>query len=112
MKLHLQKPWIALTPDAVQALPGQLGVYQLADAAERIVYIGFAGGRSLFGLRSELERVLKERIGGACYFHYEINQQYASRFQELLMLHVADHGSLPIINQADPPARLGRLSPL
>jgi len=25
---------------------------------------------------------------------------------------VADHGSLPVANQADPPARLGRLSPL
>jgi len=112
MTLRLEKPWIALTPVAVRAVPGQLGVYQLADAAEQIVYIGFAGGRSLFGLRSEIERALKERTGGACYFRYEINQQYASRHQELLMLHVADQGSLPIINQSDPPARLGRLSPL
>ncbi len=112
MTLRLQKPWIALTPEAVRAIPGQLGVYQLADAAERIVYIGFAGGRSLFGLRGELERALKERTGGACCFRYEVNQQYATRYQELLMLHVADHGALPIVNQADPPARLGRLSPL
>ena len=111
MMLRLEKPWIALTPEAVQALPGQLGVYQLADTAQCIVYVGFAGGRSLFGLRSELERALKERLGGACYFRYEINQQYWSRYQELLMLHVADQGTLPIINQADPPARLGRLSP-
>jgi hypothetical protein len=112
MKLRLEKPWIALAPEAVRTLPGQLGVYQLADAAKCVVYIGFAGGRSLFGLRSELERALKERLEGACYFRYEINQQYWSRYHELLMLHVADQGSLPIINQADPPARLGRLSPL
>ena len=54
MAIRLEKPWIALTPEAVKALPGQLGVYQLADAEGRVVYIGFAGGRSLFGLRSEL----------------------------------------------------------
>jgi hypothetical protein len=35
-----------------------------------------------------------------------------SRHRELLMLHVADHGSLPVVNRADPPIGLGRLSPL
>jgi len=112
MAIRLEKPWTELTPEAVKALPGQLGVYQLADAAGRVVYIGFAGGRSLFGLRSELERALRERPAGATRFRVEINQQYTSRYLELLMLHVADHGSLPEVNQADPPARLGRLSPL
>jgi hypothetical protein len=112
MSIRLEKPWIELTPEAVKALPGQLGVYQLADAGGRVVYIGFAGGRSLFGLRSELERALRERPGGAARFRCEINQQYMSRHQELLMLHVADHGSLPAANAADPPVRLGRLSPL
>jgi hypothetical protein len=112
MAIRLEKPWIALTPEAVKALPGQLGVYQLADAEGRVVYIGFAGGRSLFGLRSELERALKERPGGAARFRTEVNQQYTSRHLELLMLHVADYGSLPVGNAADPPVRLGRLSPL
>ena len=59
MAIRMEKPWIELTPEAVKALPGQLGVYQLADADGRVVYIGFAGGRSLFGLRSELERALQ-----------------------------------------------------
>ena len=112
MSIRMQKPWTELTPEAVKALPGQLGVYQLADAAGSVVYIGFAGGRSLFGLRSELERALRERPAGAARFRCEINQQYTSRHQELLMLHVADHGSLPVVNRADPPVRLGRLSPL
>ena len=112
MAIRMEKPWIELTPAAVKALPGQLGVYQLADAAGQVVQIGFAGGRSLFGLRSELERALRERPANATRFRYEVNQQYTSRYQELLMLHVADHGRLPIVNQADPPARLGRLSPL
>jgi hypothetical protein len=112
MAIRLEKPWIELTPEAVKALPGQLGVYQLADAEGRVVYIGFAGGRSLFGLRSELERAVKERPAGAVRFRTEVNQQYTSRYQELLMLHVADYGCLPVVNRADPPARLGRLSPL
>jgi len=112
MAIRLEKPWIPLTPDAVRALPGQLGVYQLADAEGRIVYIGFAGGRSLFGLRGELERALAERPGGAARFRCEVNQQYTTRHLELLMLHVADHGALPPLNAADPPPRLGRLSPL
>ena len=112
MAIRLEKPWIELTPEAVMALPGQLGVYQLADAGGRVVHIGYAGGRSLFGLRSELERALKERPGGATRFRIEVNQQYTSRHLELLMLHVADHGSLPVVNAADPPVRLGRLSPL
>jgi hypothetical protein len=112
MTIRLEKPWIDLTPETVKALPGQLGVYQLADAAGRVVYIGYAGGRSLFGLRSELERALKERPGGATHFRCEVNQQYTSRHLELLMLHVADYGSLPVMNAADPPVRLGRLSPL
>jgi hypothetical protein len=111
MSIHCEKPWIALARDAVAALPGQLGVYQLADAEERIVYIGFAGGRSRFGLRGELARALEQRPGGARAFRYEVTQQYLSRYQELLMLHVAAHGALPLVNRADPPAALGRLSP-
>jgi hypothetical protein len=112
MSIRLNKPWITLSLDAVAALPGQLGVYQLADEDGRIVYIGFAGGHSTFGLRGELERALRERPAGAAQFRYEVNQQYTSRHRELLMLHIADHGKLPIANPADSPARLGRLRPL
>jgi hypothetical protein len=112
MSIRMEKPWIDLTAESVKALSGQLGVYQLADAAGRVVQIGFAGGRSLFGLRSDLERALRDQPAGAVRFRTEVNQQYTTRYQELLMLHVADHGSLPVVNQDDPPVRLGRLSPL
>jgi hypothetical protein len=112
MAIRMTKPWLELVPAAVKALPGQLGVYQLADKAGAVTYIGFAGGRSLYGLRGELERALRERPGGAVQFRCEVNQQYTTRYLELLMLHVADHGGLPLGNQDDPPVRLGRLSPL
>ena len=105
MKLHLEKPWLTLDADAVAKLPGQLGVFQLADDSGRVLYIGFAGGKSLFGLRSELEK----RIGTAPQFRYEVNQQYQTRWRELLMLHQAAFGALPEFNQREPLPRLGRL---
>jgi hypothetical protein len=108
----MTKPWIALTPENVKALPGQLGVYQLADGEGRVVYIGAAGGRTLFGLRSELQKALQDPPAGATQFRVEVNQQYTSRHAELLMLHVHDHGALPLVNLENPPPRLGRLSPL
>ena len=57
MPVRLDKPWIPLTPEHIAQLPGHLGVYQLADAGE-IVYIGMAGGRSLFGLKGALTEAL------------------------------------------------------
>jgi hypothetical protein len=110
MGIRLVKPWEPLTAAAVRRLPGQLGVYQLADAEERVLYIGYAGGRTLFGLRSALEAALAQPKGAALFRH-EVTMQYLSRWQELLMLHVADHGALPALNAEDRPRRLGRLSP-
>ncbi len=110
MQLRPDKPWTELTADNVARLPGQLGVYQIADADGTIVHIGYAGGRSRFGLRSELGRELEARPAGH-KFRVEINMQYTTRYQELLMLHQADTGALPRDNAANPPPRLGRLSP-
>jgi hypothetical protein len=108
MAIRLTKPWQRLSPEAVRALPGQLGVYQLGDAEGHVVVIGYAGGRSLFGLRGEIERARAEH-GTTTQFRYEVTQQYLSRYEELLMLHLADHGALPAGNRD---AALGRLSPL
>ncbi len=112
MAIRLTKPWQPLTHDRAKALPGQLGVYQLADDAGNVVAIGFAGARSLFGLRSELLECVNDPPYGATQFRIEVNSQYQTRFRELAMLHVADHGELPPYNRDDPPINLGRLSPL
>lgn len=109
MGIRLAKPWTALTPAALAALPGQLGVFQLGDGG-RVLQIGYAGGRSLFGLRSAIAEAARHQRG-AVKFRYEVNMQYLSRYQELLMLHKADHGTLPDGN-ADEQMTLGRLSPL
>ena len=110
IRLRLDKPWQPLTAEAAGRLPGQLGVYQIADAKGAILYIGQAGARSPFGLRSELSREAEER-GPCCQFGVEVNMQYRSRWFELLMVHQADHGALPPDNARNPPPVLGRLSP-
>ena len=51
-------------------------------------------------------------VAGVSGFRVEVNQQYTTRYQELLMLHVHDHGDVPAGNQGKPLPRLGRLSPL
>ncbi len=109
MSIRLEKPWLPLSEEEVNALPGQLGVYEISDPAGATLFIGYAGGRSLFGLRSELSAECQRRDGANARFRYEVNMQYLTRHLELLMLHQADHGRIPPEN--DPPPRLGRLHP-
>ena len=112
MALRLTKAWQPLTTDNAKALPGQLGVYELSDATGKTVAFGFGGARALFGLRSELMELAARPPHGATQFRVEINQQYTTRYQELLMLHVHDHGQVPAGNIGKPLPTLGRLSPL
>lgn len=107
--VRLDKPWVDLTAENVARLAGELGVYHLADAEGRVLRIGYAGGRSLFGLRGELRAALVAREGER--FRTEVTAQYLSRYEELLMIHVADHGWLPTGNAAESRRRIGRLSP-
>lgn len=111
MAIRMTKPWTPLTPDTVKKLTGQMGVYQFADSKGDCVFIGFAGGRSLFGLRGEVEKALTAPPEGATQFRVEVNQQYTTRYQELLMVHVHDHGDVPAGNKGKPLPQLGRLSP-
>lgn len=109
----MAKPWLPLNAEAVAALPGQLGVFQLANGpvgAEVITRIGYAGGREPFGLRGALATVLDEDHHGAppVWFRYELTHAYLTRWEELLMVHQAMHGELPPGNQ-DHPHAVGRL---
>lgn len=110
MSVRMTKAWQELTATNVAALGGELGVYQIADERERVLRIGFAGGRSLFGLRGELTKALEEYRGGRAFFRVEINCQYMSRYEELLMVHMADHESLPAGNASERTRKIGRLS--
>ena len=107
--VRLDKPWRPLIAETVADLRGELGVYQLADDEGRVLRIGYAGGRSLFGLKGELAAALA--AGEAARFRVEVTAQYLSRYEELLMVHKADFGALPPGNTADARRPLGRLSP-
>jgi hypothetical protein len=109
MAVRMTKAWLPLSSERVDKLGGYLGVYQIQSPEGDTVYIGSAGGHSLFGLRGELARELKAR-GAGHRFRCEVNMQYTSRAQELLMVHVADHGALPRDNR-DMRLPLGRLHP-
>lgn len=109
MTFRLDKPWLPLSSDEIARLPGQLGVYQVANAKGIILFIGQAGARAEFGLRGELQREFNQR-GSGHQFRIEVNMQYRTRWIELLMIHKADSGSLPPDNTQNLPP-LGRLSP-
>lgn len=106
MTIRLEKPW---RPAAkTTELAGHLGVFQLADASGTVVFIGFAGGRDLFGLRGAVTEAF-DKVASAEQFRVEITSAYWTRYQELLMIHEADHGFLPESDER--PRKLGRLSP-
>ncbi|MEM7324619.1 MAG: hypothetical protein AAF531_16130 [Actinomycetota bacterium] len=111
----MAKPWLRLTAEAVAEVPAQLGVFQLAepqDGSEVIIRIGYAGGRDSFGMRSALGLALADaRATGEdrpVLFRYELTHAYLTRWEELLMVQVARHGSLPTGNR-DHPHAVGRL---
>ena len=110
MSIRLEKAWIDLTEERVAQLRGELGVYQIADH-RGVVFIGYAGGRSLFGLKGELQGALERYRGHKMRFRVEVTSQYLSRFEELLMVHKHDHGDVPRDNHAERKRKIGRIAP-
>jgi hypothetical protein len=106
MSVRLKKPWRPC--QGLDALPGHMGVFELADADGIVIYVGFAGGRSRYGLRGEIEAAVA-RLRDCSGYRFEVTTAYLTRYQELLMTHLADRGQLPRHNDAYP--GLGRLSP-
>lgn len=108
--VRLTKPWRDLDEVEVALLPGQLGVFEIADEDGSTLELGFAGGRSRFGLRSAIPDAAA-RHEQAARFRYEVTMQYWSRFEELLAVHLADHGELPAANAAERgDRRVGRIA--
>jgi len=106
--MRLSKPWLH-RDDVLEQLHGNLGVFQLGDADGKVVFIGYAGGQSPFGLKGVVGEALAEHAG-VTQVRYEVTTAYHTRYRELLMLHVADHHALPPLNP-ESDMTLGRLSP-
>lgn len=109
MGIRNTRPFRPLTQAEVSNLGGHMGVYELANDKGDVLFVGYAGGKSLFGLRGEIEAHLENRV--ATGFRVEVTTAYLTRHQELLMVFIADHGQLPVLNRADAAVGLGRLSP-
>jgi len=104
----MNKPWMTVD-DALAVLRGNLGVFQLADRQDQVLFIGFAGANSAFGLKGVVSDLLPD-IEQVSQVRFEVTTAYHTRYRELLMLHQADFGALP---PANPPLtfKLGKLSP-
>jgi hypothetical protein len=106
MAVNLPKPWRPC--EGFDALPGHMGVFELGDADGAVIYVGYAGGRSRFGLRGEIEAAAA-RVAECAGYRFEVTTAYLTRYRELLMAHQSRHGRLPRCNSPVP--GLGRLSP-
>lgn len=91
---------------SIARLSAQLGVYEIVEADQTVRY-GKAGGNEPFGMRSALTAEMAGR--SAASFRCEFTHAYMTRWHELLMLHAAEHGSVPAGNAADA-YKIGRLS--
>ena len=111
MPVRLDRPWQSLTRENVDRVGAHLGVYQLANSAGDIVYIGVADARSLFGLRGELQRHLDDPANTAASFRVEVTMAYRTRHFELLGVFLHDHGRLPAANTDIERTALGTLRP-
>ncbi len=110
MGIAMSRRWALLSAEGLAPVTGHMGVYQLGDAAGEVLYIGYAGGRSLHGLRGELLR-WQATPGRHTHYRIEVNTAYLTRWLELLMEHRARVGALPVNNPTEDNNRLGRLSP-
>ena len=110
MGIRLEKPWQRLDAETIDGVAAQLGVYHVADAEGVVMSVGYAGATEPFGMRSALRREMAHHLGAATQFRYEFNSSYRSRWDELLMLHVADYGELPA-SQRNEARRVGQLKP-
>lgn len=106
MAVRLEKPWCRLDQEGLSRVHGQLGVFEVANNATEVIYIGSADARSLFGLKGALQGW----IGQADYFRIEVTTAYRTRHRELLMAHFADYGRYPERNTHAETQDLGRIS--
>ena len=99
--MPLKKPWLDCTAETLRRTPATLGVYEIGDVDGTVIYIGFAGGRSRFGLRGDIgDRLAADGPNAVVAargrsFRYEVNMMYLTRYIELLEQHHAGAGDLP-----------------
>ena len=106
MSVRFDKPWQNKN-EALARLKGQMGVFQLGDDAGEVLFMSFAGGHSLHGLKGEVAAALERHPQATCV-RYEVTTAYVSRFREAMMAHIATYG---VPAPTDKSLTLGRISP-
>jgi len=109
VSIRLDKPWTEFSKQSVSLLTGHLGVYQLGNAREEIIYIGVANARSRFGLRGELEKWLTIHGIEISFFRVEVTMAYKTRHAELMQTFLHDFKRLPLVNGSMNVTSLGSL---
>lgn len=100
----LNKPWTEASDATLKRLPGALGVFELRSSSGEISFIGFAGGRCRYGLRSAITESIQQ-LGAAGNrpdgFRYEVNQMYLTRYIEVLEKYIQSAGDIPPGNKGE-----------
>ncbi|WP_456598589.1 hypothetical protein [Blastococcus sp. SYSU DS0616] len=96
--LQIRSSWRPLEGAETRSLEPAVGVYEIRVAGV-VRLIGYAGARSLFGLRGELTARAGQLPGAE--FRAEVTTAYLTRWHELLATHVATFGSPPPDNDPD-----------
>ena len=81
----IRTAWRPLNEATMADIPVSLGVYEIADSDRHILELGYAGGRSTFGLRGEI-RQRAAQLEGHLLYRIEETSAYLSRHKELVDL--------------------------
>ena len=104
---EIRGAWAPFRREDVPVISGSLGIYEIADAAGSLLYAGYAGGRTLHGLRGCIaacfsgELPFAAALATAASYRYEVNSSYLGRWLEILGRYREEHGALPPGNMAE-----------
>jgi len=115
--MPIPRPWTRLAPDALEKVPAEPGVYELATLVRNVVFIGRTAGKDLHScLHDELSDPRSQMRQLSIYFRFEETQSEDQRHHELLDEYQRNHaGKLPPLNQRPDGERRGtlkRITPL
>lgn len=108
--LDIRSSWQRLSAGNVRRVEAAVGVYELRSPAGT-VRIDYAGARSRLGLRGDLLALAGDETAETLEFRSEVVTTYLTRWAELLGVHLARHGRLPVDNLDHHPRGLRAVGP-